>query len=37
MKKKVAFLYLDKTYSVYHNIGIAIELSLMEDTEVVAF
>jgi hypothetical protein len=35
--KRIAFLYLEKTYGVYHNIGIAIELSLMEDTEVVAF
>jgi len=35
-KKKIAFLYLDKTYSVYHTVGIAIELSLLPNTEVVA-
>ncbi len=37
MRKRFAFLYLDKTYSVYHSIGIAIELSLLENTEVIAF
>jgi CDP-glycerol glycerophosphotransferase (TagB/SpsB family) len=37
MKKRIAFLYLDKTFSVYHSIGTAIELSLLENTEVVAF
>jgi len=37
MKKRFAFLYLDKTFSVYHSIGIAIELSLLDNTDVVIF
>ena len=37
MTKKIAFLYLDKTYSVYHTLGIAIALSKTENTIVTAF
>jgi len=37
MKKRFAFLYLDKTYGVYHSISIALELSLLDNTEVIVF